>query len=386
MVSATTTIVNREEYYPFGETSFGGFGKKKYRYVGKEKDNESGLYYYGARYYAPWMLRFISVDPLADKYADLNSYNYAGNKPINKIDIDGLQEEDRTETNTPESNGNTNEGVPDEIPEAYMIPEVEIVGHKGSSNYGSPVDIPSETTNNQGYISPINNNLSLNKPYNGPEIRSNGYGDAGWERQWAKRADLSSDEANQSVGGKLISAITYGLVDGIWTTIQGYAGGSVQHIGGANATVDERVMGWISTASLLAAPLAEGSQMSQSFKLQYEANKAAFEAAKSSTATARSLGVAGERAVGIIGSKTRIPSLSGTAKYRIPDGLTSTTLTEVKNVAHQSLTRQLRDFHVFSQQTERQFILYARPNTTFSRPLQNLIDQSQIIVKPIPGL
>ncbi len=109
------------------------------------------------------------------------------------------------------------------------------------------------------------------------------------------------------------------------------------------------------------------------------------DAAKSSTATARSLGVAGERAVGI-GSKTRIPSLSGTAKYRIPDGLTSTTLTEVKNVAHQSLTRQLRDFHMFSQQTGRQFILYTRPTTTFSRPLQNLINQGQIIVKPIPGL
>ena len=111
----------------------------------------------------------------------------------------------------------------------------------------------------------------------------------------------------------------------------------------------------------------------------------AIQAAKSSTATARALGVAGENAVGI-GSKVRIPSLSGTAKFRIPDGLTSTTLTEVKNVAHQSLTRQLRGFHMFSQQTGRQFILYTRPTTTFSRPLQNLINQGQIIVKPIPGL
>ena len=95
--------------------------------------------------------------------------------------------------------------------------------------------------------------------------------------------------------------------------------------------------------------------------------------------------MAGERAVGV-GSKTRIPSLSGTAKYRIPDGLTSTTLTEVKNVGRQSLTRQLRDFHSFSQQTGRQFILYTRPTTTFTRPLQNLINQGQIIVRPIPGL
>src|SRR5690606_14729809 len=58
-----------------------------------EKDLESGLYYYGARYYAAWTCRFISVDPLAADYPFYTPYNYAGNKPINKIDIDGMQEE-----------------------------------------------------------------------------------------------------------------------------------------------------------------------------------------------------------------------------------------------------------------------------------------------------
>ena len=42
--------ISREEYYPFGETSFGSYVKKRYRFSGKEKDEESGLYYYGARY------------------------------------------------------------------------------------------------------------------------------------------------------------------------------------------------------------------------------------------------------------------------------------------------------------------------------------------------
>jgi len=56
LVALTTTgaLVNREEFYPFGETSFGGYRKKRYRYNGKEKDEESGLYEYGQRYYAPW--------------------------------------------------------------------------------------------------------------------------------------------------------------------------------------------------------------------------------------------------------------------------------------------------------------------------------------------
>ena len=65
----------------------------------------------------------------------------------------------------------------------------------------------------------------------------------------------------------------------------------------------------------------------------------ARQAAKGGLANSRALGIAGEQAVGV-GAKTRIPSLTGTAKYRIPDQLTSTTLGEVKNVSHLSLTRQ----------------------------------------------
>jgi RHS repeat-associated protein len=83
------SVYNREEYYPFGETSFGSFGKKRYRYVGKEKDEESGLYYYGARYFQPWSCRFISVDPLALQYHYQSAYTYADNNPICKMDYNG---------------------------------------------------------------------------------------------------------------------------------------------------------------------------------------------------------------------------------------------------------------------------------------------------------
>src|SRR5690554_886317 len=93
VLTTTGTLINREEYYPFGETSFGGFQYKRYRYNGKEKDEESGLYEYGQRYYAPWLCRFVSVDPIAEDYPQYTSYNYAGNKPITKVDLEGLQEE-----------------------------------------------------------------------------------------------------------------------------------------------------------------------------------------------------------------------------------------------------------------------------------------------------
>jgi len=107
-------------------------------------------------------------------------------------------------------------------------------------------------------------------------------------------------------------------------------------------------------------------------------------ATKEGLANSRALGIAGEQAVGV-GSKTRIPILTGTAKYRIPDQLTSTTLGEVKNVSHLSLTRQLTDFHLYSQQNGLQFILHTRPTTTFSKPLQQLINNGTIIHNPVPG-
>ena len=86
------SVIDREEYYPFGDSSLRTWGKKRYRFCGKEKDNESGLYYYGMRYYAAWTCRFISVDPLAGKYPFYTPYQYAGNKPINFIDLDGAEE------------------------------------------------------------------------------------------------------------------------------------------------------------------------------------------------------------------------------------------------------------------------------------------------------
>lgn len=93
-VTATGNRISLEEYYPFGETSFGGYAKKRYRFNGKEKDGESGLYEYGQRYYAPWVCRFVSVDPVGEEYPHISSYNYASNRPVTSVDAEGLQTPD----------------------------------------------------------------------------------------------------------------------------------------------------------------------------------------------------------------------------------------------------------------------------------------------------
>jgi len=86
-------IVSYEEYTPYGSTSYQAVRNqtetpKRYRYTGKERDEESGLYYHGARYYAPWLGRWTSCDPIGIK-SELNLYRFCYNNPCNLIDLDG---------------------------------------------------------------------------------------------------------------------------------------------------------------------------------------------------------------------------------------------------------------------------------------------------------
>ena len=67
-----------------------GVGGKVYRYNGKEFDQATNLYDYGARYYDPAIARWGQIDPLADQYAPYSSYNYVLGNPIKLVDPDGM--------------------------------------------------------------------------------------------------------------------------------------------------------------------------------------------------------------------------------------------------------------------------------------------------------
>src|SRR5207302_4703192 len=82
------TWINREEYFPYGETSFGSFARKRYRFTGKERDEESGLNYHGARYLNPVLARWLSTDP-AGPVRSTNLYGYCEDNPTRLFDPDG---------------------------------------------------------------------------------------------------------------------------------------------------------------------------------------------------------------------------------------------------------------------------------------------------------
>jgi RHS repeat-associated protein len=87
-------VITYEEYYPFGSSSYRASrsqteAPKRYRYSAKEHDKESGLYYYGARYYASWLGRWISADPGGITEEDSNSYQFVKSNPITYRDPDG---------------------------------------------------------------------------------------------------------------------------------------------------------------------------------------------------------------------------------------------------------------------------------------------------------
>jgi RHS repeat-associated protein len=96
----TATVLSTSDYYPFGLAMEGRTWsdttvRYRYGFNGKERDDASEWgsteYDYGFRIYNPAIGKFLSVDPLSDKYLMLTPYQYASNNPILNIDVDGLE-------------------------------------------------------------------------------------------------------------------------------------------------------------------------------------------------------------------------------------------------------------------------------------------------------
>ncbi|MGH9800157.1 MAG: RHS repeat-associated core domain-containing protein, partial [Blastocatellia bacterium] len=138
--SGSLTTMRRHDYLPFGEELLVGMGNGSIRTTGmgytadcvrqrftdKERDTETGLDYFEARYFASVQGRFSSPDPLmasgrAWNPQSWNRYSYVLNRPLNLIDPNGLLDED---PNDPQSGRKKEEQTPEKIVTYGDVPEI----------------------------------------------------------------------------------------------------------------------------------------------------------------------------------------------------------------------------------------------------------------------
>jgi RHS repeat-associated protein len=95
-LDGNAAVISYEEYFPYGSTSYQAVSStievsaKRYRYTRKERDDDTELYYHGARYYASWVGRWTSCDP-AGMVDGPNLYTYVRDNPPNLFDRAGKQ-------------------------------------------------------------------------------------------------------------------------------------------------------------------------------------------------------------------------------------------------------------------------------------------------------
>ncbi|MDI1435403.1 SpvB/TcaC N-terminal domain-containing protein [Polyangium sorediatum] len=128
-------VISYEEYHPYGTSAYHAVASgvevsaKRYRYTGKERDEETGLYYHGARYYAPWLARWTSADP-AGLIDGPGLYTYVRGNPVQLIDPNGTDAQKPTHRFTQEE---LNRLPPARIPKGARVGYLNQPGHKAGT-------------------------------------------------------------------------------------------------------------------------------------------------------------------------------------------------------------------------------------------------------------
>jgi len=163
----TGAVISYEEFHPFGTSSYrnsksgSNLSLKRYRFAGKERDDESGFIYFGARYYAAWLGRWTSADP-AGFSGGLNLYRYCSNNPIMFSDPNGLN--DRIEYNLDEL------GLGDVTDPAEFSRRMRAAGFDftGFDSRGKPM-APGPNGEGRGLAMQVNGNWEVGEWLNRPE-------------------------------------------------------------------------------------------------------------------------------------------------------------------------------------------------------------------------
>ncbi|MFV0507544.1 MAG: RHS repeat-associated core domain-containing protein [Bacteroidales bacterium] len=317
-------VVQHIEYVPFGEVFLeerNNTWNTPFLFNGKEYDSETGLYYYGARYYNPRASIFYGCDPLMENYPNWSPYHYCHNNPINLVDPSGMEA--------------TN----------YTTEEGKLIT---STEDGTNQNI---TVSNER-LDEFQQNVDAT-----PQDRQN---TIGWNNYW-----------RDEFGGEIISTGDNNLLD-------------LYH---KYSNEEEAFANFMQNPSLSTYGKTLGARvLNQATSVESWSAAVVLSprrgVAKTGVANSKAMGNAMEQALGMSRSKTAINIGS---RIRFPDRLANGLLEESKNVKHLNFTGQLRDYLKYSQDNGFKMILHTRPSTTFSKPLQQLIDKGTVIHNKVRG-
>jgi RHS repeat-associated protein len=186
ITDASGEVYQHLEYTAWGETfveEHSNTERTPYLFNGKELDEETGLYYYGARYYDARTSVWMSVDPMASRYPGWSPYNYTLNNPIKLTDPDGRSPEEagggpdpkqliKQEVNKVEALWNKFvnkvEGLVDKVLDA-ITPDKQVGSTDIEKKNSTPVPVPNEKQREQ--VKPTNTPTgeldgNLNPEYN----------------------------------------------------------------------------------------------------------------------------------------------------------------------------------------------------------------------------
>ena len=172
-------IISYEEYYPYGSTSYQAgpsateVSLKRYRYTGKERDEESGFYYNGARYYAPWLGRWTACDPKG-AVDGTNRYAYVQSNPIRLSDPTGTESDDDPSSSAPPP---TPTAAQPRLDDSAKTSQKDAAPFDPATSTHSPLagvmstDSSSKPPEHPGAATPQNNLLTWTNSTGGPDAK-----------------------------------------------------------------------------------------------------------------------------------------------------------------------------------------------------------------------